>query len=392
MQCLLGFSLNGCGNQQQGEAPFRNSAKTTPPPIDLQRVQSNTMSFANGYAASMADAYDRVSANSDSTPARIAAIQGKGFAAAGALGNAVNPNPLAGLMDMALMVTLTRQSTEDPWAKNLFGQENVDILLAALKPRETEIWRIASNYLTADQIAELKKLAERWRKEHPEQRFVASGRLAEFAEAKQAAAGGPGLVSGVFGLIRLDPFSGLDPAVRQVEESRLLAERMFFYLQYMPNLLAWQIDATYLRMLQAPQVQQVTDNTTTVAGSTTRFVDATSRFAQTIENFRLQLPRQQATLADQLNDLVAKQRDAALMQATTQLSAIRDATVDQLNYTLSAQQNQITQNLQAVTDGSIANLYSRLRALILIAVGSLLVMLVLYRMMATAIPGSKTRR
>lgn len=397
LNCLLALAGSGCANSSHGTAPPANGQEGGP--IDPQRVQGNTMSFASGYAAGMADAYDRVAAHLTSTPARLVAVQGKSAAASGALGNAVNPNPVAGMMDMAMMVTLTRQSIEDPWATELFGPDNVQIILAAITPREAEIWHIAGNFLTPSQITELRKLAERWRREHPEQRFVASGRLADFPEAKQPAQGGNSLVSSVFGLVRIDPFSGLDPAVRQVEESRVLAERMFFYLQYMPTLLSWQVDAIYLRMLEAPQVGKLVADTTTVAGSTTRFTDATSRFsdagsqfAATIENFRRQLPQQQSTLVDQLNDLIAKQRDAALTQATTQIAAIRDATVDQLNYTVSAQQNQMTQNLQAVMDNSIANLYTRLRALILIAVGSLLVMLVIYRLIAMGIFGSRTRR
>jgi hypothetical protein len=392
----VALSAGGCA-EQQGRS---SGPKTTPTPaIDAQRVQGNTMSFADGYSAGMADAFDRVAASSKSAQVQLAAIQGKGMAAAGALGNAVNPNPVAGLMDMAMMVTLTRESIEAPWSRELFGPQNVEILLAAIEPREAEIWRTAAQYLTPTQIDELKKLAERWRREHSEQRFIASGRLADFAEAKQPASGSPSLVGSVFSVIRLDPFTGLDPAVRQVEESRLLGERLFFYLQHMPSLLSWQIDATYLRMIEAPQIAQVIKDTTTIAGSTTRFSDATSRFsdasselAGTVENFRRELPQRQAVLVDQLNDLVARQRDGALKQATTQVSALRDTTVQQLDSTVGVQQQMMARNLQGVMDQSIGQLYTRVRALILIAAGSLLAVLLIYRLIASGLLNRRSRR
>jgi hypothetical protein len=393
--CCL--SATGCAGSGQGNAA--STRPSAPPVIDPQRVQSSTMSFANGYVGGMADAFDRVQNRTTTTQAKLAAVQGKTICAMGALGNAVSPNPVAGLMDMALMVTLTRQSFEDPWAKELFGQENVDIVLTALKPREAEIWHTASLYLTPAQIAELRKLAERWRREHPQQRFVASGRLTDFAEAKQAAQGGPGIVGGVFNLVRLDPFSGLDPAVREVEESRLLAERMFFYFQYTPLILSWQIDATYLRMLEAPEVKELMKNTNTVAASTTRvstattqFADAGTQFANTIENFRKQLPQQQATLVDQLNELIARQRDTALKQATTQVSDLRDSTVRQLDSSVGTQQDLMAKNLQAVMDQSIEQLYARARGLVLLAVGSVLIAVVAYRLLVTAIFRTRVRR
>ena len=98
-----------------------------------------------------------------------------------------------------------------------------------------------------------------------------------------------------------------------------------------------------------------------------------------MEHFRAQLPDQQTKLVAELNDVIARQRDGALLQATTQVSVQRDAAIKQLTASVGAQQDLMTQNLQNVTDASIDRLYQRLRSLVLITVGSILLAFFIYR-------------
>jgi hypothetical protein len=153
--------------------------------------------------------------------------------------------------------------------------------------------------------------------------------------------------------------------------------------------MTWQGDVLFDQMLAQPQMTQLFADTATVAGSTTRFSDATSRFsdastalAQTVEKFRLEIPVQQAKLVAQLDDLIARQRDGALRQATTQVSMQRDAAIQQLGATVEVQQDLMTRNLQTVTDQSIDRLYQRTRSLVLITVGAIVLAVILYRRFA----------
>jgi len=357
--------------------------------IEPQRVQSATMAFANRYVAAMADVYEQVLNNSTSPQARFAAQRAKFIGATAAVGNAVELNPLAGLMDMAVVVSLTREIAEEPWVQEQYGENNARAIVTALKNQEADVWQVTSEFLTPDQIKELRDVAVQWKRDHPNRRFAWDVRLADFPQAKKGQAPGGQLVSSVFGIVTLDPFTGLDPAVKEVEQSRVLAERMFFYLRYLPIFLSWQVDALYLQILATPQVEKLLADTTTVAGSTTRFTDSTNKFAdvsgkfaETLEKFRVQLPEQQSTLVDQMNQLVATQRNAALLQATTQVSIEREATVKQLNTTVSAQQAELTRNMQLVIDASIDRLYARIRSIVLIAAGAILGVLVIYRLIA----------
>ena len=351
------------------------------------------MSFADRYMTSIANAYDQAELTSQTLDGRIMAERCKLYAGLGAMGNGVNPNPIVGMMDMALMVTITADLSVQPWARNTFGRDNADAITSVLQVEEINIWNIVADYLTPDQIGQLHDLAKQWVADHPGQRFVTSARLAEFVQHKTGANNNLNvakLASGVFSLINIDPFKGLDPAVVQVEQSRVLAERAFFYLQHMPLLLSWQTDLLYSQMLANPQTQQLLQNTTVIAGSTTRFTDstsefsgATSRFADTVEHFRRQLPGQETELVNQVGQIVATQRQAALEQASTQVSAITDAAVSQLGSTVNTQQDLLAANLQGVMNSSIDRLYARLRSLVLLTAGAFVAAVVLYRLIAS---------
>ncbi len=334
---LLAMAPVGCSSlPTQRPGAVHSNGSTS---IDPELVQASTASFATRYLVAMADVYNRVPASPEYPRAADMAQAQKLVAGESALGNAVNPNPIVGLMDMALMVTLSGKVMEDPWAAEVYGTANAAMIISVLKAQETDIWNVAGGYLSAEQIKELKALTERWRAEHPDQHSVGGARLADFSEGKKADSNPAlALTKSVFGLITLDPFTGLDPAVRQVEESRILAERMFFYTQHMPTLLSWQTEVLFARMLAAPQMAElfsntskVTANTTDFAQATGRFADATVHFSGSIETFRTDWPQQQATLVKQVDDLVAKRSEASLAQANADLATQRDATVKQLN-------------------------------------------------------------
>jgi hypothetical protein len=365
------------------------------------------MGFADRYMSAMADAYDKVKASAPSPEGALKAQEGKVQAALGVLGNAVNPNPIAGLMDSAILVTLTRLSTEDPWAVEAFGPEGVETILAALKTQEADIWRVVGSYLDPAQIEELHQLVAQWRREHPGQQYLAGVRLASFPQANRSSSPNFGLANSVFGILRLDPFAGLDPAVRQVEESRILGERVFFYMRHTSFLVSWQAQALYMKMLEAPQIKQAladttrfTDNTTGFTDSTRIFADASNRISESVEKFRVEIPTQRAALVAELNELVARQRDeilkqtsadisvqreAALKQAAQEVAAERDAAIKQLNAAVVKQQDLMAQNLQQVMDHSIDRLYFRARSLMYVAVGGLIAAVLLYGIIAAAL-------
>ena len=97
--------------------------------------------------------------------------------------------------------------------------------------------------LKPEQQAELRQAIEAWRRQNPEPGSVLAARALGFAsqvaKANQAETAKPG---SVFDLLKVDPLSGLDPATREIAQTRLFAERALFVTQKMPMLLRWQTE------------------------------------------------------------------------------------------------------------------------------------------------------
>jgi hypothetical protein len=71
--------------------------------------------------------------------------------------------------------------------------------------------------------------------------------------------------SSVFKLLDIDPLAGLDPATRELTETRLFGERAMFIVQHMPQLLEWQMELLAARTSKNQEVQQMVSNTTKIA-------------------------------------------------------------------------------------------------------------------------------
>jgi hypothetical protein len=378
-------SSHGSGQSLDGEAAGGGSQT-----IEPERVQNEIMGFADRYMTAIGEAYANAETSATTSEGRVMAQRCRLFTAMGALGNAVNPNPVAGMMDMAIMARITRELSGRPWAAQMFGQDEAARITAVLKIQDASIWKICAEYLTPDQIAQLHTLADQWVAENPDQHFVAGARLMDYFQNESNNANTlnvTALANGVLSVVKLDPFNGLDPAVQQVKQSRILAERVFFYAQHLPVLLSWQTDLLYSMMLSNPQMVRLLDNVAVVSGSTARFTDSTSRVADSIERFREQIPIEQGQLMDQLNALVSTQRNSVLAQATTQVSSLRDSTVTQLNTTVAGQQQMMAQNLQVVMNASIDRMYWRMRNLVFVIAGTIVAAIVVYRLIARGLFG-----
>jgi hypothetical protein len=344
------------------------------------RIQADTMGFADRFVTAMSGVYEKLERRAITPQARDAAHQLKTDLALGAISNAVNPRPVAGLIDMTVFVTLLRQIAEDPWSSRTFGDEAAG-LVEALRRQEADILKVARQYLTDPQLAEIRDLAQRWRQAHPDDRSVSHVHLADLPEANLTPEAAGNMPTSVFGLLFFDPTANLDPAVREIELSRATSERMFFYLQRMPQLLQLQAEGFYRRMLEAPELRRALEDVSAVAGSTTRFSETSVRFAEvsgrftdTIEKFPAQLTEEReqalkqaaAALTQQreatireLAEAVAVQRQAAITQATTRFAAEREDAVAQTASAFRAEQQAFVANLEAATDRSISRLIHR---------------------------------
>lgn len=219
--------------------------------------------------------------------ARALALSWKTGAANNSMIIASGPNPIANLLDMVVLVTLSRITMEDHWVPR-FGKP-AEPMLEACRKLDQEIWQMASRVLSQPQQEELRELIRGWKTEHPDQLYIGV-RLRDFAEMAAVAGSRSSWRTGsVFGLLRLDPFAGLDPATREMEQTRYFAERALFVLERIPGLLRLQSELFMQQSLATPDVQQVLSNSA-------RFVQSAEQLAQSVQKFPEQVAAEREKL------------------------------------------------------------------------------------------------
>jgi hypothetical protein len=341
---LIASALSGCsvfGDSSDGKSALLGRPGTNP-----EQVQAELMAFADTFISTISQQWNQADAAAAATPSapvtpgaapvkaagdrgRRASLEIKIANVTGALAIATDPNPLVGLADMITMITLERMILEDPWAAESLGPEKAARVVAAYKEQETKAWRIAEHVFAPDQQKDLRAIIEKWRKDHPTQRYIAGVRLEDFARDRGTVDLGPDQSGpgSLLALVGLDPLANLDPTVREVQRSRLLAERIFFYTQHAPSILKWQTESLYTGLLQTPEVKQAMSALADVSDAANNVADA----------------------ADQLRKDLAKERHDALVDLFTQFQKERADAMDQF---FKGVANERTQALRDIDDGA----------------------------------------
>jgi hypothetical protein len=184
---------------------------------------------------------------------------------------ATGPNVIANLLDMVVLITRSRMMVEAYWLPEVYG-ESARPLLETCRETETQLWQIATPLLTAAQQEELRQTIQTLHQQDRNSQTLLPTQALNFvtgvAKVSQKKRSEP---SSVFSLLMLDPLSGLDPATRELAETRLFAERALFIAQRMPNLLRWEMELFTVKTAEMPQLQQLLTNSTQLAAAVDRF-------------------------------------------------------------------------------------------------------------------------
>jgi hypothetical protein len=320
---LLGLLGEGCRLiQHLANAPGQAVHAVTPggtakPAADPVEVQQRLMRFSDEYLISMVYGLDKLRLGTNPPdPAEL--LKWKILLGTETCSIASGPNAVANLLDMTIFITVTRRGLEEYWQPKVFGESAMP-LLDKCRNAETNIWQFTGQVLTPEQLKELQKGLEVWFRQNPLPENVLAARAVGFAaevgKANPAEESRPG---SVFGLLMIDPLAGMDPAVREIAQTRLMAERALYVTQKMPTLLRWQTELLSLNMVQMPAVQQVVSNSTQIASSLERFAVVAEKLPDQVS----------AERAEILKALQSQEKDAASLITTgTQMS-------DSLNITL----------------------------------------------------------
>jgi hypothetical protein len=308
--------------QKAANVPGQAVQAVTPGDSDTQaadpvEVQQLLLRFADEYSTRMVFGIDKLRQGTNAPdPAEI--LRWKITLATETCSIATGPKAVANLLDMTIFVTVTRMALEDHWQPKVFGESALPLLKSA-QSSEAEIWLIAGGVLRPEQQTELRRAIEMWYAENPLPESVTAARALGFAsqvaEADNADAAKPG---SVFSLLGVDPLAGMDPAVREFAQTRILAERALFVTQKMPTLLRWQTELLTLNALETPALQQVVSNSTQMAASVERFAAVAEK-----------LPNQVSTEREEiLKALQSQEKDVtSLLSSGTQMSTSLNTTL-----------------------------------------------------------------
>lgn len=291
---------------------------------ELAQLQLSVMRFADGYVGTSTEALNALQRQL-TNPEDLLLVQNWKVAQATSVYTiASGPNALTNALDMVVLATLSRMVVEDEWTTRLLGPRAKPIQ-AVYGSLEESAWVLVGGILSAQQTARLHEIIDTWRAQHPNVRAVAYIHFNDFASSVGAPAPGESNASGgLFKLIGIDPFSGLDPAVQEIAQTRQLAERTIYYAQRAPTLLDMQVE----RLAYQVQVMPDTKSLMADAGRISGLASASTG------------------LVNNLPDLLDQQREALFKQLIQ--------TLNQTNATLGPLAENLRATLQAGTDTATA--------------------------------------
>jgi hypothetical protein len=258
------FCLFGCSTIRQA---FHAGDRATKRTEQLQVLQLRNMRFADEYVGSIIEPIRHFQASTDNAADRLAAQNWMLSQATAAYTIASGPSPVVNEVDMVVLATLSRMVIEDAWVSERFG-ERAAPLRDAYRRLEPLALNLAKIDLPADQIAELQHVIAEWRAQNPHVTAIAYVHFRDVANSiRRPTAGGADSLSGIFTALGLDPFSGLDPAVREIAHTRELAERTIYYAQRVPNLLDMQVERLTYELATMPEMTRLLANADRVAGA-----------------------------------------------------------------------------------------------------------------------------
>jgi hypothetical protein len=317
------MALSGCGLWRKITGEDRRAKEAAAQETELrQRCERYSDTYSGRILESVGK---RIAGSSDPEEyLRLAAWQVSQVNAAYTI--ATGESALACSLDFVVLATLSRLVVQGPTAMNASG--DLQFLVKMYEDLEKEAWTNAEQVLTTAQEEELRAIIAAWRESNPEVSLVSFVRFADFAKASGWKPD-VGHTGSLLSLIGIDPLEGLDPAVRQIEQTRLLAERAIFYMQRFPYLVDAQMQLAMAQAVLAPGLGQLFDDFNMAARSMEAYAeigkDLPEEFAKErnalIQQLSIEFLAQQVELRGVLVDL------QATLQAGSETAVAVDAAV-----------------------------------------------------------------
>ena len=305
---LVAAVVSGCGLWSKVTGEEKRAEEQAQ---QLSEIQQTCQRFADGFAGKVLEYVSPIMKGSGDR----AIVDGLSYWQITQLNSAytiaTGPSPILCHLDFVVLTTLSRMVVEDTLIE--LDDDLLAPLVAVYRDLEREAWTNAATLLTPAQLDELRGLITDWRAKNPQVTLVGFVHFSEFAEAAGWSPEAKSAPGGLFALLGLDPLAGLDPAVKQIEQTRLLAERVIFYMQRTPYLLDLQTERVVLQATLAPQVKRAN-------ASLERASLAMETYAEIGANLPVAIAREREALIQQLSGEMLRQ-EAELRGLLTDMQA-----------------------------------------------------------------------
>jgi len=283
--------------------------------ISMQQLQSEIMGFADRFAAILWQAYEDFESQDPPQRARNISLGNTVFSISSAFVIASNPNPSVALLDMIVLSALGRMIYEEHYLRE-FGKP-AEAMAQGFHLLESDIGRIAEQVLTTNEQEELYGLIRGWRQAHPEQLTFTFLRFSDFAAERGESTIAEKLKSGGM-------FASVRGATKEIEQTRLLAERGIFLASRMPLLTGYLADFWISHLASNPDAEKILKDVNRLSLASHRLADVGAGLPEQIANLIKDLESQEGRLRTVLADLRETMRlgsDVASSVQTTVQSA-----------------------------------------------------------------------
>jgi hypothetical protein len=238
----------------------------------FSQLQLGVMGFADRYVDTVSRACTRAQSEEPvDSQLRYRLMNFQIKQAMAAVQIAAGPDPNINAVDMVVLASLTRKSVTRNLREPMGNKaEPINEAFARL---EKGAWALV-DFLTPAQQADLRRRLAAWPSNATSLDTVAFNRLADLAKIGGPPANEQGAENSILGLIAVDPLAKLNPAVRELERSRILGERAIYYPGRMPMLLDLQARASAAAVADMPETRLVL-TTASSLGESSALLDKT---------------------------------------------------------------------------------------------------------------------
>lgn len=250
------------------------------------------MGFADTFATKYSTAIN-ILLEQESSPETAWAAKSKFFMAASAIDIASRRYPRIALVDMVVLVTLSRIVWEDYGQPEMYGDSAL-VVVKTLRNSEEDIWALAARVLTPEQLKELRALIYKWREENPGFQAVSFIRFNNILELmgedsvfqKETQPGGL--------------FAPVTEATRAVDEIRFTAERAMYLLSRMQTTLGLQLEMVYHDLATKRETRQLLSD---ISGFREIVERLPTQISEERKNLMRDLESQEKTIRNVLGDI-----------------------------------------------------------------------------------------